>query len=226
MWRDSLQLPHQGLGQYYGPIVPFQGQEPCQGPVMPAQGRDPFYNPVLQAQDVPVPQFQDPGQCTEPPAPLQDPPGYYGLHDIVPTVTPVGEVILGEGEIAGEKLEQAIVEAMPNAEHGDLRAILWRYCGCGWGCRTTYKGLRMHQAKAGCGWDSDRSRTTILRSTKAVRPAWSPRAQKGYDRKDYRPSHPITRSSSPAVLRSATMAASPRVEQASIEGHQDAPPAQ
>jgi len=225
MWWDPLQLPHQGLGQSYGPIVPFQGQEPCQGPAMPAQGRDPFYNPVPQSQEVPVPQFPDPGQYTVPPAPLQDPPGYYGLHDVIPAVTPVGEVILGEGEVAGDKLEQVIVEEMPNAEYGNLRAILWRNCGCGWGCRTTYKGLRMHQAKASCGWDSDLSRTTI-RSTRATRPTWSPRTPKGCDGRDYRPSHPATRSSSPAVLCSATTAASPRVEQASIEGCQDAPPAQ
>lgn len=89
---------------------------------------------------------------------------------------------------------------MPNAEYGNLRAILWRYCGCGWGWRTTYKGLRQHQVKAGCGWDSDLSRTTGLWSTKAARPAWSPRALKGCDRKDYKPSHPVTRPSSPAVL--------------------------
>jgi len=55
MWRDSLPLVGQGLGQYYDPMVPLQGQEPCQTPVLPAQGRDPFYTPVPQAQDVPVP---------------------------------------------------------------------------------------------------------------------------------------------------------------------------
>jgi len=131
VWRDPPQLPNQGLGQCYGPTVPYQG------PGMPAQGWDPIYNPVPQAQDVPGPQFPDPGQNTEPPAPLQDPPGYYGLHDIVPAVTPDGELILEEGEVAGEKLEQAIGGATPNAEYGNLRAILWRYCGCGWGWRTT-----------------------------------------------------------------------------------------
>jgi len=70
-------------------------------------------------------------------------------------VTPVGAVILEEGEIAGDKLK-----------HANLRAIVWRCCGCGWGCHTTFKGLRIHQAKAGCGWDSDVSRMTILRTTK------------------------------------------------------------
>jgi len=61
MWRDSLPLPNQGLGQYYGPVVPIQGQEPYQGPAMPCQGRDPLYNPEPQTQEIPVPPFPGSG---------------------------------------------------------------------------------------------------------------------------------------------------------------------
>jgi len=206
--------------------VPFQGQERYQTPVMPAQGRDPFYTPVPQAQDVPVPQFPEPGRYSEPPAPLQDPHSYHGPHAVVPAVTPVEGVVLKDGEIACDKMEQAVVAAMPNTEYANLRAILWRCCGCGWACHTTFKGLRTHQARAGCGWDSDVSRMTILGTTKAVRPTWFPRTQKVYVKKDYKPSHPTIRPSSPAVLRSATTTVSPIVEQAHTEGQQDAPPAQ
>jgi len=171
-----------------------------------------------------MPQYPHQGPNTEPLPPLQGPPSYYGLHVIVPAVTPVGEIVLEEGEVAGEKLDQTTVGAPLNADYGNLRAMVWRYCGCGWGWRTTYKGLRQHQVEAGCGWDSDRSRTTGLRPTKATRPAWSPRAQKGYDKKEDKPSHPVTRPSSPAVLRSAATTAPPSEEQTSIADPLDAPP--
>jgi len=181
---------------------------------------------VPQVHDTPAQQIPDPGQYPGPPTPLQDPPSYYSLRTVTPAAAPVEEVVLEDGDVDWDKVEQDVVAAMPNSEYADLRAILWRCCGCGWACHTTFKGLRTHQAQGGCGWDSDFSRMDILRTTKAVRPTRLSRTQKVYVKKHYKPSHMAIRPTSPAVLRSATLTVTPVVEQAHAEDQPDAPPAQ
>ncbi|KAG7262552.1 hypothetical protein CRUP_021752, partial [Coryphaenoides rupestris] len=46
------------------------------------------------------------------------------------------------------------MQPLDSSVYGDNQAMLWRCCGCGWACETTYHGLRIHQGAAGCGWDA------------------------------------------------------------------------
>jgi len=89
-------------------------------------------------------------------------------------------VVLEDGEVDGGTVEEGDLAALPNSEYADLQAILWRCCGCGLACRTTFRGLRIHQAQGGCGWDSEFTRKALLRSAKAVRPTKLTRSQKAY----------------------------------------------
>jgi len=179
VWRDLHPVPAHGRSLFYAPAVPFLGQEQYQTPGVPGQGPDLY---------TPVPPVQGPDQCPGPttslPGPatsLQDPDRYQYPPTDNGAAALEEQGVLEDGEVRGEAVEAGEVSGQTVADgetlaydpvYGDPSAMLWRCCGCGWACCTTYKGLRIHQDQGRCGWDSDLTlhRAVHPAKTKTVRP--------------------------------------------------------
>jgi len=214
-------IPGPGAVPDPGNAFPGPGAVPDPGNASPGPGS--ILHPCAASPGHPCP---GPGPISRPPTSLQDPPSYHSLQTVKEAAATVEEVVQEDGKVDCGTVEEDAVAAMPNSEYADLRAILWHCCGCGWACRTTFRGLRTHQAQGGCGWDSDFTRMAILRSSKAVRPTRLTRMQKAYVKKDYMPSKLDIRPTSPAVLHSATLTGARAEDQAHVEDQLDATSAQ